>query len=154
MALDAARNEVAKTRRRIAEEVEKGGPAADYVVLAPLLERFEASAVAAALYRLWQAVPQVEQPAAAPPARAQRLWVGTGKRDGTTPNDLVAVLTREAGVPRQAIGKIEVRESFAIVELGEGQDLGDISDKVTGKSIRKRRLVARPDKGPKRRERD
>jgi hypothetical protein len=76
-----------------------------------------------------------------------RLWIGAGKRDEVGQGDLMAALTRYAAVPREAIGKIEIRESFTLVELTSGVDAEAVAEKVTGRSIGKRRLVARVDRG-------
>ena len=117
--------------------------------IGPLLERYESSAVAAALYQLWS---EARTPPAGPaPTRASggesKIWIGIGKRDAVTPHDLVAALIKDAGVPREAVGKVEIRESFTLVELGAGADAAAAAERLTGKTIRKRRLVARLDKG-------
>ena len=64
-----------------------------------------------------------------------------------TPHDLVAALIKDAGVPKEAVGRVEIRESFTLVELGAGADPAAAAERLTGKTIRKRRLVARLDKG-------
>ncbi|HEV8150323.1 MAG TPA: DbpA RNA binding domain-containing protein [Gemmatimonadales bacterium] len=149
-ALQVAQAGVARDRRSIVETIEAGSRTGAYAALAPLFERHEATAIAAALYDLWeQARTARSQPAttARPPQASVQLWVGIGKRDAVTPHDLVATLLRDCEVPKDSIGKIEIRESFALVQLGAAVDAEQIADKLTGKTIRKRRLVARVDKG-------
>ena len=73
-----------------------GTPDRALLTLAPLFERHDPAAVAAALYELWTDAAGATVPAALPdiPATA-RVYVGIGKKDGATVNDLVAVLTKD-----------------------------------------------------------
>jgi ATP-dependent RNA helicase DeaD len=132
------------------EILERGPAPAAFLAVATLLERYEASAVAAALWELWDQGKTVGA-AAAPPAAsagtAAKLWIGIGKRDAVTPHDLVAALVKDAGVAKEFVGKVEIRESFTLVELGAGADPEAVAERLTGKSIRKRRVVARLDRG-------
>jgi hypothetical protein len=147
--LERARAEVDTTRRTVAGILERGPAPQAFIAIAPLLERHEASAVAAALYELWDAArlgAAEPVPAARAAEPAARLWVGIGKRDSVTPNDLVGTLIKELAVPREAVGRVEIRETFSIVELGTGVDAAGVAERMTGKTIRKRRLVARLDR--------
>ena len=145
--LERARASLDQDRMRIRGVLDRIPDAAAFQAIAPLLERYESSAVAAALYQLWSEArkPAVE-PAAAAPSGAGKLWIGIGKRDAVTPHDLVAALIKDAGVPKEAVGKVEIRESFTLVELGAGADAAAAAERLTGKTIRKRRLVARLDR--------
>lgn len=146
-ALSGLTEEVRRRRRTVAAAVEQADLTEAALVLAPLLERHEAPAVAAALYALWVR----KEPAAAPVATAgaptAKVWIGAGQRDAIGPNDLMALLTREAGVDRAAIGRIEIRESYALVEVPEGE-AEQIAARVSGRTLRRRRLAARVDRGP------
>jgi len=75
----------------------------------------------------------------------QRIWIGAGRKDEITANDIVGLLTRELGVERSSIGRIELRDTFSLIEFAG--DAAGLADKIAGKSIRKRRLVARLDRG-------
>lgn len=148
--LNAAQAGLARSRRTIAELLERGPAPAAFFAIAPLLERHEATAVAAGLYELWEkALSAGAAPSAParPAAAAVRLWVAIGKRDAVTPHDLVAALLKDGGVPKEAIGKIEIRETFSLVELGAAVEADAVAERLTGKTIRKRRLVARVDRG-------
>jgi hypothetical protein len=131
------------------EAVERAPGAYAFHAINPLLERLDAPTLAAGLYLLWkEARARGVAPAPAPrtaPA-APRLWLGIGKRDGATPNDLVAALIKQGGVSREAIGKIEIRESFSLVELGAGTDTAAVAERLAGQTIRRRRVVAKMDK--------
>lgn len=54
-----------------------------------------------------------------------RLFVGIGSRDDVKPGDLVGGLAGEANIEGKRIGKIEIRDSFSIVEVQS-----DVADKV------------------------
>ncbi|MGH7560707.1 MAG: hypothetical protein ACRENB_06790, partial [Gemmatimonadales bacterium] len=63
--LDKARADQAQARQEIVTALERGASESALLALAPVLERFEAPAVAAVLWDLWRA-PAAERPAAAP----------------------------------------------------------------------------------------
>ena len=127
--------------------------------LAPLFELYDSQLVAAALFRLWQgaqarqgAATEQAAPASRPESPAsggatQQLWVGVGKRDEATTGDLVAVLVKEVGLDRTLIGKIELRDTFCLVEV-PASEAERVARGLTGKTIRRRKLSARIDKGP------
>ena len=148
-ALEAAQAGLARSRRTIAELLERGPTPAAFFALAPLLERHEASAVAAGLYELWETAPAASPaPAIArAPSNAVKLWLAAGKRDAITSHDLVAALLKDGKVPKEAIGKVEIRDTFSLVELGAQVEADAVAERMTGKVIRKRRLVARVDRG-------
>lgn len=131
---------------------------AAYYALAPLFERHEPQEVAAACYALWRKalVPAATPRREAAPVQSPtpvgggsamaKLWVGAGKKDDATPGDLVAVLVKEAGLDRTLIGRIELRDTFSLVEV-PASDADRLAAALTGLTIRRRRLVARVDRG-------
>ena len=78
--------------------------------------------------------------------RSTRLFVNAGERDGITARDLVGAIANEAGIPGGSIGKVELRENHALVEvpLDRAQQ---IATRLTGVTLRGRRIVARLDQG-------
>ena len=110
--------------------------------------------MAAALYELWRTVPTGAGAAAAPAAppvvmpasEVAKMWVGIGSMDNATANDLVAALVKDLKYDRTRIGKIEIREKFSLVEL-PATDVEAVSAALTGKSVRRRRVIARADRG-------
>jgi len=149
--LDAAADSAAQRRSAISREIEAGRLDQALLTLAPLFERYDATAVAAAVYDLWvgagsSAAPAVIQVAAASTPATSKVFVGVGKSDGATPNDLVAVLTREVRVPREKIGRIELRDAYSLVEL-PAQEAERIASALNGATIRRKRVVARIDRG-------
>jgi ATP-dependent RNA helicase DeaD len=146
--LDEARSAAAAQRRRIVETIETGRSGHALLTLAPLFERYDSAAVAAALYEIWTAS---ALPAVAPaeiPATA-RIYVGIGKKDGATANDLVAVLTKELRVDRTKIGRIELRDAYSLIEI-PAQDAEQVAGALNGTTVRRRRVTARVDRGPSR----
>jgi hypothetical protein len=149
--LEKARGELDATRRTVAAALDRGPEPASFHALAPLFERHEATAVAAALLELWTgaltgSVPP--PPVAAPGQDAPvKIWVGIGKRDAVTPSDLVGMLVKEIGLAREAVGRLELRESFSLIELKGVPDPERVAEQMAGKTIRKKRLVARVDRG-------
>jgi hypothetical protein len=145
---EAAAAEAAARRATVASAIEERRTEAATLSLAPLFERYDPVTVAAALYDLWTSSPSAPSPAPAaePPATA-RIYVGVGKKDGATVNDLVAVLTKEVRVERGKIGRVELRDAYALVELPAG-DAERIARALTGTTIRRKRVTARVDRGP------
>jgi ATP-dependent RNA helicase DeaD len=81
-----------------------------------------------------------------PNADTAKLWIGAGKKDEATVGDFVAVLIKEAGMDRSRIGRIELRDTFALVEV-PAEDAEGIAQRLVGLTIRKRKLSARVDRG-------
>jgi ATP-dependent RNA helicase DeaD len=46
-----------------------------------------------------------------------KLFVSLGQKDGVGPGDIVGAITGEAGIEGSRIGRIELRETFSIVEV-------------------------------------
>jgi hypothetical protein len=117
------------------------------LTLAPLFERYDGAAVAAALFELWSAGGSTPTPATVPdiPAVA-KVFVGVGKKDGATVNDLVAVLTKEVRVDRSRIGRVELRDGFMLVEI-PAQDAERVAEALNRTTIRRKRVTARVDRG-------
>ncbi len=146
-ALDTATAAAEVRRAAIAGVLEKGSLDPALLVLAPLLERYDGAAVAAALFDLWTtgtATPAPEPVVVAPTATA-KIFVGLGKKDGATVNDLVAVLTKEVRIEREKIGRVELRDGFMLVEI-PAQEAEQVAAALNGRTIRRKRIVARVDK--------
>jgi len=164
--------ETAEERAQIRSELESTDLSGAILALAPLFERHEPARVAAGLYNLWRqgarapghqdARSPARQDARAsgreeevqvgllgegsPDGPTAKIWVSVGKREGVTPADLVGALTRELKVDRAGIGRIELRDSFCLVELPAPEAEG-IAQALNGKTIRRTRVTARLDRG-------
>jgi hypothetical protein len=145
-----AGGDAARRRRVIARLLEGGTPEEGLRALAPLFETHEPTLVAAALYQAWRAGGEPPPPAQAPASSAARVWVNAGRKDEVGPHDLVGLLVNELRLDRAAIGRIELRETFSLVEV-PAEDAGRIATALTGRTLRRRRLIARVDTGAPRR---
>lgn len=157
--VDRLRDRDAVLRTEIAAAIkERDLTAASYAV-GPLFDRFDPQAVAAACFALWRRdQPGTNPVVAAAPVAAEatrtpvggvanaKLWVGVGRRDEATIGDLVAVLIKEVGLTREAVGRIELRETYSLVEV-PAADAERVANALSGLTVRRRRLVARVDKG-------
>jgi ATP-dependent RNA helicase DeaD len=152
--VDAVTSRASEQRATIVRTLEAGTSDRAILTLAPLFERHDPTAVAAALFELWSRSGETAtpSPAAAPVMQSSataKIYVGVGKKDGATANDLVAVLTKELRVNRENIGRIELRDAYSLVEIPAG-DAERIALALNGVTIRRRRVTARVDRGPSR----
>ncbi|MBK7714909.1 MAG: DbpA RNA binding domain-containing protein [Gemmatimonadetes bacterium] len=149
---DQAREAAARRREATEAEIARGDLEGELLALAPLFERHDPALVAAALARLLRdrPVPTDAAPArdGAPASAAGKaqVWIGVGKKDGAGPGDVVAALARDAGVQADKIGRIELRELFCLVEV-PAADAEGIARAISGKTIRRRQVVAKVDQG-------
>lgn len=149
----------ATLRAEVARGLDRGDDAAALYALAPLFERWEPQQVAAALWRLWrtaaEAAPRSAEGPAAPPRRettpvggvaTARVWIGAGKKDDATVADVVAVLAKEVGLDRSLIGRVDLKDTFTLVEV-PAAEAERVAQKLVGLTIRRRKLSARVDTG-------
>src|SRR4029077_4871439 len=74
-----------------------------------------------------------------------RVFVSGGRKDQASGKDLVGALIKEAGLQKGQIGKIDVRETFSLVEVSL-EAAEQAVRRLSGVSIRGRRVTARPDR--------
>jgi DbpA-like RNA binding protein len=144
-----AQGEADGLRARTAARVEAGGLEAELALLEPLLERYDAAEIAAALLAIARPTaaepPPPNTPHPTPSESWVRLFVNVGKKDRAAAKDLVGAMTREIGLAREDIGRIEVREGFSLVSVASHA----VDTAIRGLSrvaIRGRRLTARRDR--------
>lgn len=139
-----AESQVERLRARIAARLEAGPADAELALLAPLFARYDAAEVAAAVLAVTGAAERPAAPERAAPTGWRRVWINVGKRDRATARDFVGALVREAGLARGEVGKVDVRESFATVEIAAAAQERALA-RLAGMTIRGRRVTARPD---------
>jgi len=123
-----AQESLAAFRSRLRAALAEEDIGAQLLVLEPLFQEYSPAEVAAAASALLRR--RTQAPSAAPVARTAaapaaplpapsyvRLFVGVGSRDGIVPSDLVGAITGEAQVKGAQIGRIEIRDTFSIVEV-------------------------------------
>jgi hypothetical protein len=148
--LDATDADLARRRATIDRAVRDAALWPGMLALGPLFERHDPASVAAALYGLWAAEPRKQSsPAEGPePGATVKIWVGAGKRDQIAVSDIVGMLTNEVRIDRGSIGKVDLRESFSLIEVPAAA-AERIASAIGGRTLRGRRLTARVDrKGP------
>lgn len=81
-----------------------------------------------------------------PPKAWVRLFVAVGEKDGVGPGDLLGAIAGEAGVEGSQVGKIDIRDTFSLVEVIPG-----VADKIirslNGTTIRGRAVRVDHDRG-------
>jgi hypothetical protein len=146
----SARSREEKLRDELRRTLEGGVPTRELLAIEPLLVEYDGAEVAGAALWLLERERARERAAAATVAaespRSTRLFVNAGERDGISARDLVGAIANEAGIPGGRIGKVELRENHSLVEvpLDRAQQ---IATKLTGVTLRGRRIVARVDQG-------
>lgn len=159
--VDGALDEAARRRAAVAQVLEGGAPTEGFLALAPLFERYDPSAVAAAMYQLWAvgtAAPAAAQAARTPeprddsaalaaPGATARMFVSVGRQEGATASDLVAVLTKELRVDKAKIGRIELKEAYCLVEL-PAAEIEQIVRGMDGRTVRNKKVHCKVDRGP------
>lgn len=159
-------------RQELRTVLGQGVPSREIISLEPLLEEFDAAELAAAALHLLereraqrrkaeanQVAVARARPADAGGARTSgaaggmtRLFMTIGTRDGVKTGDIMGMIAGEGGIPGDHVGKIDLRESHALVEVAEADAAGVIG-KVNGAMVRGRRVVVRAERDKEERER-
>jgi DbpA RNA binding domain len=149
--LDAAQAAMADERRLVRARIDGGDDRAALATLAPLFERYPATAVAAALHALWTDARHRAEPVvhtgSAPGGRRARVWVNAGRKDGVTLGEWLSFLTSEIDVPRETVGRVDLKETFTLIEFAGELEAQHAVDRLAGRTLRGRRLAARLDRG-------
>ncbi len=146
---------ISEIRGRLEEAATRGDLAPLYLVLEPLLERFSPQELAAAALALL--IPRPSDGTAAPNIKARaekatgtdgwtRLFVSIGEMEGVQPRDLLGALAGESGLDASSFGKIEIRDTYSLVEV-RPSDAEKVIKAVNGSSIRGRSARVDYDRG-------
>jgi ATP-dependent RNA helicase DeaD len=73
------------------------------------------------------------------------IYINVGSRDGAQKGDFVGAIAGESGISSDQIGRINLRETFTIVEIATGA-VEQVLAAINGKTIRGRIIAARPDR--------
>ncbi len=147
-------------RDELRRELQSGGHARELLSLEPLLDEFDGIEIAAVMLRLLERA-RAERAAAVTAVAEQtsgpamtRLFVNVGSKDNARPADLVGAFANEGGITRSQIGRVDLRETYSLVEV-DSRVASDVAAKLTGSTIRGRRVQARLEQDrPPRREPD
>ena len=144
---DRAHDRNADLCAQVRARLTQGHVDAELAVLAPLFEDHDPALVAGALLAMSRQSPVVsEKPAEPQQAGWVKLFVTVGTKDRASAKDLVGALIKEVGLQKGQIGKIDVRDSFSLIEVASPV-ADEAVRRLTGVSIRGRRIAARPDRG-------
>ncbi len=147
-AADRGRDRAEALRERVAGLLTTGNVDAELALLDPLFERFDPAEVAGALLSLLgdegRGKTEGTLPLPSDTTRV-RVFVNVGKKDRVAAKDLVGALIREVGVAKGDIGRVEVRETFTLVDVAAGA-AERAARGLTGVTIRGRRVAARLDR--------
>ena len=164
-----ARDREEAVREELRAVLARGIPAREVIALEPLLREFDATELAAAALHVLEreraqrrSAETSQPPAARPrPAAAERsrdsggmtrLFMTIGTRDGVKVGDLMGTIAGEGGISGDRVGKIDLRESHALVEVAD-EDAAGVIERVNGSMIRGRRVVVRAERDREDRER-
>jgi ATP-dependent RNA helicase DeaD len=165
-----ARDREEAVRQELRAVLARGVPARELISLEPLLQEFDGTELAAAALhvlereRAQRRLAEVNQTPAARPkpsdgaapragaAGMTRLFMTIGTRDGVKVGDLMGIIAGEGGIPGDRVGKIDLQESHALVEVAEADAAGVIT-RVNGSMIKGRRVVVRGERDREDRER-
>ena len=145
-AAERARGKDAALRASLRDVLTSVDVRREVLALEPLLAEFDGIEIAAAALRMLEQQ-RPARPAAATSSQAgpmQRLFVNLGEKDGIRAQEIIAAITAEAGIPGSQVGRVEVRDTHAIVEVAAAvAEL--VVGKITGAVVRGRKVQARLD---------
>jgi len=147
---DRAHDRNAALRAEISTRLTHSDVDAELAVLAPLFEEHDPALVAGALLAISRqpstaAISHQPSAVSQPEGGWARVFVSVGRKDQASAKDLVGALIKEAGLQKGQIGKIDVRESFSLVEVAPAA-LDQAVRRMTGVAVRGRRVTARVDR--------
>jgi len=147
---------IAQIREDLANAASSMHLAPYYLLLEPLLERFSPQELATAAVALLsgavkngEATPTEFEPDPLQPMDLQectRLFVSIGEKEGVTPGSLLGTLAGESGVDGTFFGKIDIRETYSLVEV-RSSEAEKVIKAVNGLSIRGRSARVDYDRG-------
>ena len=145
-AAERARGKDAALRASLRDVLTAGDVRREVLALEPLLAEFDGIEIAAAALRMLEQQ-RPARPSAATSSQAgpmQRLFLNLGEKDGVRAPEIIAAITTNAGVPGSQVGRVEVRDTHAIVEVAAAvAEL--VVGKITGAVVRGRKVQARLD---------
>ena len=146
---DRVWTDAAKLRDGLRSRLRSADLTTELLAVAPLLDEYDPALVAAAA--LGEARPtaagarQEEETPRSETATWTRLYVTAGRRDRVRQGDVLKTFTEAAGLTRSDVGRIELMESFLLVEV-RPETAEHAIRCVTGRQIGGRRVTVRLDR--------
>ena len=130
-----------EVRTQLIDQITSQDLAPYYAILEPLIEIYDPIELSAASLSLASLPRNSEENTKNQPPLSPdnwtRLFVSIGKLEEITPSTLLGVLAGESGVDGSAFGKIDIRETFSLVEV-MADEAGKVIKAVNGVTIRGR----------------
>ena len=153
-----AERAIAADRRTIRSRIEAGPDRAAFATVAPLFDQFPATDIVIALQSLWTGAkaanpapsgPSMIRPMPGARASMPKVWAGVGNKEGVTVGEWMGLLSIDLGIPRDKLGRIDIKDSFTLIEFGGEDTAAEAAEKLAGRTFKGRRLTARVDRGAK-----
>ena len=147
---DRVRTEATRLRSELRKRLEHTDLTTALLTVEPLLDEYDPALIAAAALS-WQGgdtplAPDVSEALSKADATTwTRLFVTAGRRDNLGQDEILGAVLRAADLQRTDVGRIEVRESFTLVDVRPEVAEHTIRC-LSGEKIRGRRVTARLDR--------
>lgn len=142
--VDRARDWQDELRETVRRHLSAHGNAEGLLALAPLFEEFDPALVAAALLQLGEGLPK-----AGPTTPDVPLWahlhLNVGRRDGARAGDIVGVMLNAVGLPKDHVGRVDIRDTFTLVEV-RAESAESAKRGLSGATLKGRPLQVRFDR--------
>jgi ATP-dependent RNA helicase DeaD len=147
---DRARDRAEALRADVAERIEGDDLDGELALLDPLFARFDAAEVAAALLAIGGRLSAVSEHKTADSRQPSapswiKVFINIGKKDKVAAKDLVGALTREVKVEKSVIGRIDVRDTFSVLDIAPAA-VEIVIRGLSTVTIKGRRVSARRDR--------
>jgi hypothetical protein len=141
--IDRARDWREELRNTVRRRIETGGGETALLALGPLFEEFDPALVAAALV---DADVPARGVADIPPVPLwAHLHLNLGKRDNVRAGDIVGALLNAVGLPKEHVGRVDVRDTFTLVEV-RAESVEAARTGLQGMTVRGRTVAVRFDR--------
>ncbi|MFQ5551873.1 MAG: DbpA RNA binding domain-containing protein, partial [Gemmatimonadales bacterium] len=142
--VDSARDRGFALRQEIRNRIESAGePNFELSAIEPLLYDHDPAVIAAALAA---SISATAAPAESTPEESWvRVFLTVGKKDGVAAGNIVGALLNETGLTKRDVGRVDIRESHALVEIKSNVASRAVAG-MNGVMLKGRRITARLDR--------
>lgn len=141
---DRARDRAGAMRAELRRRLEGGQLLDGLAALAPLFDEYDPALVAAAALQTREAAAPAREAAGEIPTWAH-IHVSAGSRDRVRTGDVVGALLNAVGIPKDTIGRVDVRENFSVVEV-RAEVAQQVLRGLDGVTLRGRSVTVKIDK--------
>ncbi len=142
---DRARDRGLQLRVALRGQIDAATGSGDLLTLAPLFDEYDPALVAAAALELGGAGREADYRGSENLPTWVRIHINAGKRDRIRTADIVGALLNAVGLPKDHVGRVDVRESYSLVDVRTEQAERALQG-LDGLPLRGRRVSARIDR--------